>query len=283
MKKTKKDKEYSTMERETVPSPAISELVPEGLLYSSDSRQERKSAKMRETILEATLDCLARYGYANTTNNLICELAKVSRGAMLHHYPTRQDLMIAVIEYAFYKHMTAFSRAVSQLTEEDRIKRNSAVAIDWELCQSREFQAYLELRVAARTNKELRTIFLPRARHHDQVWKDELLKTFPEWRNDLRKLDLARRFLRAVLEGLVMSRELWKDTRTEWLVLGFVADITARIRRGELDFPTEENLHQFINPAMTAMTTRSVKTSKPRRRTNGKQKAQAQEPDDTAS
>src|SRR5690606_10619533 len=174
-------------------SNAISGLVPEGLTADSDSPQERKSARMREAILEATLECLASHGYANTTNNLICDLAKVSRGAMLHHYPTRQALMIAVTEYAFYKHMRAFSKAIRALTDEERMNHNSGIAVDWQVCQTREFQAYMELRVASRTSKELRDIYLPRARHHDQVWKEELLTVFPEWREDMHKLDLVRR------------------------------------------------------------------------------------------
>src|SRR4051812_25951118 len=119
-------------------SAAIQELAPDGLSPRPGSQQEMKSSRTRETILEATLDCLAEHGYANTTHNLICQKAKVSRGAMLHHYPTSQDLMVAVIDYAFYKHMTAFSQMVGNLTDESRRNRNTAIAIDWQLCQSRE-------------------------------------------------------------------------------------------------------------------------------------------------
>lgn len=253
-------------------SMAISDLVPDGLTPNAASQQERKSSEMRETILEATLDCLANHGYANTTNNLICEIAGVSRGAMLHHYPTRQDMMVAATEYAFYKHMSAFSRAVRRLTASDRMDRNSAIAIDWQLCQTREFQAYLELRVASRTDSELRNIFLPRARHHDVVWKEELLKVFPEWRNDMRKLDLTRRFIRSVLEGMTMSRDLWKDPRTEWALLGFLADVVLKVRNDELSFPSEEGLEIFKKPALLA-TAKRVRESKLKTKSKTRPKA----------
>lgn len=251
-------------------SNAILELAPEGLAPRPDSQQERKSSETRETILEATLECLANHGYAETTNNLICDIAKVSRGAMLHHYPTRQDLLVAVIDYAFYKHMTNFSQTVNRLADEDRVGRNSAIAIDWQLCQSREFQAYLELRVASRTNAELRAIFLPRARHHDLVWKEELLKVFPEWRDDMRKLELTRRLTRAILEGLTMSRDIWKDPAMEWTVLAFTADMVRKIRVGELVFPSEESLEEFKKPALAAArrpkVTRAKAAPRPRKK-----------------
>lgn len=237
-------------------STAIQELAPDGLSPRPGSQQELKSSKTRETILEATLDCLAEHGYANTTHNLICQKAKVSRGAMLHHYPTSQDLMVAVIDYAFYKHMTAFSQMVGSLTEESRQNRNTAIAIDWELCLSREMQVYLELRVASRTNSELRAIFLPRARHHDVVWKDELLKVFPEWRDGMRKLDLTRRLTRSIIEGMAMSRELWRDGDAEWTLLTFTADMVRKIRIGELDFPSAKQVESFKESTSVSATRR---------------------------
>lgn len=242
-------------------SNAILELAPEGLKPRPDSQQERKSSETRETILDATLECLASHGYAETTNSRICDIAKISRGAMLHHYPTRQDLLVAVTDYAFYRHMTAFSQAVGKLDDEDRMARNSSIAIDWKLCQSREFQAYLELRVASRTNSELRTIFLPRARHHDLVWKEELLKVFPEWRDDMRKLELTRRLTRAILEGLTMSRDLWKDPAMEWTLLAFTAEMVRKIRVGELVFPSDESLDVFKKPALAATRRPRTKTT----------------------
>jgi len=230
-------------------SVAIQELAPDGLSPRPDSQQEQKSSKTRETILEAALDCLAEHGYANTTHSLICQQAKISRGALLHHYPTSQDLMVAVIDYAFYKHMAAFSQMVGTLTEENRQNRNTAIAIDWQLCQSREMQVYLEMRVAARTNSELRAMFLPRARHHDLVWKEELLKVFPEWRDNMRKLDLTRRLTRAIIEGLTMSRELWRDSDAEWALIAFTADMALKIRLGDLDFPSAEQIEAFKQSA----------------------------------
>jgi AcrR family transcriptional regulator len=231
-------------------STAIQDLAPEGLSPTPGSLQEQKSTRTRETILEAALDCLAEDGYASTTHNVICQRAKLSRGALLHHYPSTQDLMVAVIDYAFYKHMATFSGLVSGLSEESRKDRNTAIAIDWQMCQSREMLVYLEMRAASRTNSELRSIFIPRARHHDLVWKEELLKVFPEWRDDMPKLDLTRRLIRAIIEGLTMSRELWRDSDAEWALVAFTADMIRKIRIGEMSFPSAERVEALKQAAV---------------------------------
>jgi AcrR family transcriptional regulator len=248
---------------EQLPS-SIMDLVPEGLTPRPGSRQESKSSEMRETILEATLDCLADHGYANTTNSLVCKQADISRGAMLHHYHTRQDLIVATIEYAFYKHLSNFSKLVARLADSERQDRNSAIAIDWHLCQTREYKAYQELQVASRTNPELRKVFNPRARHHDLTWKEELLKIFPEWRKDMRKLELSRRFIRSMLDGMSINREQWKDPSVEWILLGFIADIVKRVRTDELQFPDEAQLESFKNAAPPAQK-RARRTTSPRK------------------
>ncbi|WP_395407161.1 TetR/AcrR family transcriptional regulator [Pseudoduganella sp. UC29_106] len=249
-------------------SAAIQELAPEGLSPNTGSVQEQKSTRTRETILEAALDCLAEHGYASTTHNLICQRAQISRGALLHHYPSTQELMVAVIDYAFYKHMETFSRLVSGLTDESRTDRNSAIAIDWQMCQSREMQVYLEMRAASRTNGELRSIFIPRARHHDLVWKEELLKVFPEWRDDMPKLDLTRRLIRAIIEGLTMSKELWRDNDAEWALVAFTADMIRKIRIGELNFPSAERVEAFkhVAPVNTRAPRRTVRKTSARSR-----------------
>jgi AcrR family transcriptional regulator len=59
-----------------------------------------RTAAMRQRLIEAAITCLRRVGYAATTTQLVMDEAGVSRGAMLHHFPAKVDLMIAVGEYA---------------------------------------------------------------------------------------------------------------------------------------------------------------------------------------
>ena len=60
---------------------------------------ERRAAT-RAKIMEATVRCLAEFGYAATSTPLVAKIAKVSRGSLLHQFPTKVDLIIGVAEYA---------------------------------------------------------------------------------------------------------------------------------------------------------------------------------------
>ncbi len=55
--------------------------------------QEERSAETRQKLIQATLDCLYEEGAARTTTNLIAERAGVSRGALTHHYASKEDLI----------------------------------------------------------------------------------------------------------------------------------------------------------------------------------------------
>ena len=54
--------------------------------------QAQKSAATRNLIVEAAIRCFVDLGYAQTTTTAIAEKAGLSRGAMLHHFPSKIDI-----------------------------------------------------------------------------------------------------------------------------------------------------------------------------------------------
>ncbi|MCX4098969.1 TetR/AcrR family transcriptional regulator [Nocardia sp. alder85J] len=65
-----------------------------------EPKQDRSRAT-RQRLLEATIDCLAELGWAAATVAVVAERAGVSRGAAQHHFPTREELITAALEYMF--------------------------------------------------------------------------------------------------------------------------------------------------------------------------------------
>jgi AcrR family transcriptional regulator len=65
-----------------------------------EPKQDRSRAT-RQRLLGATIDCLAEMGWAAATVAIVAERAGVSRGAAQHHFPTREDLITAALEYMF--------------------------------------------------------------------------------------------------------------------------------------------------------------------------------------
>ena len=60
---------------------------------------EERSAQTQQKLIEAAIFCLHRYGYAATSTTLVAEVAELSRGAMVHHFGAKVDLMLAVARY----------------------------------------------------------------------------------------------------------------------------------------------------------------------------------------
>ena len=69
-----------------------------------EPKQDRSRAT-RLRLLEATMDCLAELGWGATTVSVVAERAGVSRGAIQHHFPTREDLITAALEFMFDSRM----------------------------------------------------------------------------------------------------------------------------------------------------------------------------------
>jgi AcrR family transcriptional regulator len=117
--------------------------------------QDERSSAMRTRLLGATIDCLVEYGYAGTTVTRIAERAGVTRGAQVHHYRTKADLVTAAVE-----HLAGQSAELGASMIEQAVQADDPVGelldILWEMHQGPMFTAAVELWVAARTDPELR-------------------------------------------------------------------------------------------------------------------------------
>jgi AcrR family transcriptional regulator len=130
---------------------------------SSDSRssarparrtQEQRSAEMRERLLDATVESLIELGYARTTTTVVCDRAGVSRGAQVHHFRTKAELVIAAVAHLARQQEAELRRqAESVMSAKDRTERLVDAIV--EIYATPLFYAALELWVAARTDSDL--------------------------------------------------------------------------------------------------------------------------------
>lgn len=187
--------------------------------------QQRKSAQTRLRLIEAGVDCLVESGYPGLTTAAVAERCAVSRGAMHHHFPARLNLVGAIIEHVFYRRMANYLEdyfgSMTGRAEEERV--HVASDAHWRSVQSREYAAYLELAVAARTDVELAALFDPAARNYDAVWIAEMIEAFPQWRQQWQDLKLASDFTMALHMGLLLHRASFDDEEREDRVRHFAA------------------------------------------------------------
>jgi len=112
------------------------------------SPKQDRSRATRQRLLEAAVACLAESGWAGSTVSVVAERAGVSRGAAQHHFPTREDLFTAAVEYVAEQRSTA----LRELPEQDRA---SVVAALVDLYTGPLFRAALHLWVAASNEPQL--------------------------------------------------------------------------------------------------------------------------------
>ncbi|MEM9011366.1 MAG: TetR/AcrR family transcriptional regulator [Pseudomonadota bacterium] len=117
--------------------------------------QKERSRDMRKRLIDAAIRCLDEDGYANTSISRIVEVAGVSRGAHLHHFPSKDLLMKAVAEDLMRAVYVAAGRtAMGVEADDDRFA--ALVHFMWrEVVHQRTGRVMLELLNAARADRQL--------------------------------------------------------------------------------------------------------------------------------
>ena len=116
--------------------------------------QGQRSAETRARLLDATVDCLVTYGYAGTTTPRVAEMAGVTRGAQVHHFGSKNELVIAALKHLAAKRTAAAVAEVGDLSGTDD-PLGAVLDLLWELHQGPIFVATVELWVAGRTDPGL--------------------------------------------------------------------------------------------------------------------------------
>lgn len=120
---------------------------------------QQRAWDTRERILEAAVACLSEDGYAATTTSRIQERAKVSRGSLLHQFPSRDHLLIAAVQHLAEQRTSEWSTDSAPASDMD-----DAVGRVWETFNGPLFRAAVQLWVAAAHNPDLAEALRPRER-----------------------------------------------------------------------------------------------------------------------
>ena len=116
--------------------------------------QAERSAATRSVLLEAAINCLYEYGYAATTTILVAEKAGVSRGAMLHQFPSKADLMAFVVEQVFEEAVGIYQELLAGI-DDPRERLVAYPAAVWKVDSRPAGVAALEILQGSRSDAEL--------------------------------------------------------------------------------------------------------------------------------
>ena len=196
--------------------------------------QEERTRLMRQRLLEATIELLVERGWSGTSTTLVSKRAGVSRGAQLHHFPTKNDLVLAAVEHLSDVRGRELAEAATRLPE-GRRRTRAVLEMLAEHFTSPVFTAALELWVAARTDPHLLAALAPL---EQRIGRDIHRRTV-----ELLGVDEARAGVRELVQatldlvrGLGLANTISDDTARRQRIL----DQWARTLDAHVHQPTDE-------------------------------------------
>jgi AcrR family transcriptional regulator len=180
--------------------------------------QAERRAHTHGALLDATIDCLVERGYSRTSTNDIIRIAGVSRGALLHHFASKAELLGAAAELVFERCEMQFREAFAALPVEERTLEQAVEQL-WVIFRSPAYDAALELVVASRTDPELRTVLVAVLNRFERSVAADFGMLFPATAAAPDSLAIVR-FAFAALDGAALSADLgFTDTAEETVAI----------------------------------------------------------------
>tara|TARA_R110002072_G_scaffold201583_1_gene359310 strand:+ start:510 stop:1205 length:696 start_codon:yes stop_codon:yes gene_type:complete len=172
------------------------------------SWQAQKSAMTRDKILDAAIACFIELGYTNVTTAKVAQAAGVSRGAMLHHFPSKTELIQAAVEYLHDKLLEDYTERVNAIPPslKGKHRRRAGIEAYWDHLVGDLFVVYHELCVACRTDPELAAILQNSQQLFERHVRESNEQLFNEWTDRGERFLLAMDVTKFMMEGLASSR-----------------------------------------------------------------------------
>ncbi|MBR0827697.1 TetR/AcrR family transcriptional regulator [Bradyrhizobium manausense] len=119
------------------------------------ARADRDGPAMRQRLLDAAVECLIELGVAGTTTLAVQRRTGVSRGALLHHFPTHAALLAASVAELVKRNERAVASSRAVGSELDDPLRAAVSALAYAGRQPAHL-AELELWTVSRTDRPLK-------------------------------------------------------------------------------------------------------------------------------
>jgi len=179
--------------------------------------QQQRRDETRRALLDAAVESFIEVGFARTTTLEVQRRAEVSRGALLHHFPSKAELLVAAIAH-LAEMRAAELKQLSAGLPEGRARTDAVLGLLWQCFSGTFFQVAMELRTAARTDPELRPVLA----NAEKVLRDGIIKQartlFGKDVADHPGLEPALDMTLQLMIGAAMSAVLHDDKRLDDLI-----------------------------------------------------------------
>jgi AcrR family transcriptional regulator len=137
------------------------------------SRKASKDARRRE-LIEATIDSLARRGYAETTLADVASGAGLSRGIVNFHFESKEKLLVATLQFMADEYAAHWRKAISGAGPVPAHQLRALVAADFDraICTKRKLAAWCAVWGEAKSRPTYQALCGARDESYSQVFID---------------------------------------------------------------------------------------------------------------
>lgn len=171
--------------------------------------QAERSFTTQQKILTVTLDSLLRKGLRETSTVEVARAAGVSRGALMHHYPSKQILLQEALRHLLNGEIARVKRMTGAVRRGD-MDIDGFLKEMWAQFSGPMFMITMEFITAARTDPAIREALAPVAQdYNDQL--DEIWETlFPDTEGMRGTRRIALNATMCLLRGMG-AHSSWRD------------------------------------------------------------------------
>ena len=163
---------------------------------------------------------------------MIADEASVSRGAMMHHFPSRSAVMNAVVGYLHVRRLNEYRALMTDIDSPDQTLTRAAIRVSvenaWKYVNLPSFVAYQELLGAARTDPVLAEAVGEVERDFEREFLKTVRAVFPHWKQ-VKSLQAAHDLVQFVMQGMGVAHRSSNREQRAKRVIETVTDHLERI------------------------------------------------------
>lgn len=182
--------------------------------------QQQRRDETRRALLDAAVESLIEVGFARTTTLEVQRRADASRGALLHHFPSKAELLVAAVDHLAEMRAREL-KVLAAVLPDGRSRTDAVLDLLWQCFSGTFFQVAMELRTAARTDPELRPVLVAAERSLRDRIVAQARTLFGKDVADHPGLERAIDFTLQFMIGAAMTSVLHEDARLGVLIDDF--------------------------------------------------------------
>lgn len=169
-------------------------------LTEPNSKQQIRSIRAQEAICESTIELLSESGYGETSLSRVAARAGFSKGALQHHFATKEDLIAATLD-------RLLERAVSTTPYKAKvISVEEALLIAWKkFINTAAYRALMEILGAARTDKQLQIRISSQLLDWGKKLDQQSLELYEATSGDTEEVVMLLNMTRSFFRGLLIQ------------------------------------------------------------------------------